>query len=335
MLRMRISSREPRTHRLIRHVARQSGITKRHLAVLDWQDDATRAPLYLSASEQPDGPGMGHRNALFSVASSELIGRALASVPPDVIDAIQTLVTVSCTHASSPGLERPIFEHASLCADVQRWNLGFMGCSAGLAALRLVHGLRPDRQTSLICTCELSSLHFQYSENIDQITANMLFADGAAAIFVAPSPSPIRVRHCRCVHLPATADQMTWFADDYGLKLKLSRELPSTLAEHLGRAVDTFLEECGMSRTDIDHWLVHPGGPQILDSAEATLGLAANSLVDSRGVLNEFGNMSSSTIFFVLQRLVERGGVGRCLAMAFGPGLTIEFAMLDVNRPGG
>lgn len=331
-LRMQISSQSSRTHRLIRQIARQSGITKRHLAVLDWQDDPEGTPLYLPASVQPGGPGMGIRNAHFDVASGELIRRVMEPVPRDSIEAVKTLVTVSCTHATSPGLELPLFRHAGISPAVQRWNLGFMGCSAGLAALRLVHGLNSDGQNALICTCELSSLHFQYSDCVDQITANMLFADGVAAVFLSPQPSNVRVLSCRCVHLPAAADQMTWFAGDSGLKLTLSRDLPATLAGVLAETVDAFLQDFGASRADVRHWLVHPGGPQILESAESTLGLSRDSLVDSRAVLNEYGNMSSSTIYFVLKRFVERGESGLSVLLAFGPGLTIELALLQVNR---
>lgn len=332
LARMQIACRDSRTHRVIRRIARQSTILKRHCAVLEWQDVTDGAPLYGPASEQPLGPGMGVRNALFEPAARDLVRRAFDSLPVESIEDIGTLVTASCTHASSPGLERPLFEQTGLSPAIQRWNLGFMGCSAGLAALRLVHALVPAEQRALICTCELSSLHFQYSDAIDQITANLLFADGAAVILLAPQRSAVAVVDCRCVHLPAAADQMLWFADDQGLRLKLSRELPRTLAEHLPVAVDEVLARHGCARQGVDHWLVHPGGPQILDAVESTLELGPDALADSRGVLHDYGNMSSSTIFFILQRLIEKREEGLCVALAFGPGLTIELAVLHINR---
>jgi predicted naringenin-chalcone synthase len=178
----------------------------------------------------------------------------------------------------------------------------------------------------------LSSLHFQYSDAIDQITANLLFADGASMVMLGSQCSAVAVLDCRCVHLPAAADQMVWFADDHGLRLELSRELPRTLAEHLPAAVDEVLARNGSARQAVDHWLVHPGGPQILDAVESALELGPDAVVDSRGVLHDYGNMSSSTIFFILQRLIEKREAGLCVALAFGPGLTIELAVLHINR---
>jgi alkylresorcinol/alkylpyrone synthase len=330
--RMRVTCRDERTHRIIRRIGRQSGIEKRHLVALNWQQDDDGAALYRPATEQPHGPGMGARNACFDTAADDLVRRAVGKLPGTFAAQAETLVTVSCTHASSPGLERPIFAHTGVSPAAHRWNLGFMGCSAGLSALRLVHGLAPRQQRALVCTCELSSLHLQYSDAIDQITANLLFADGATALALAPEPSGVAVLNCRSVHLPAAAHQMTWFADDHGLRLELSRDLPDTLGAHLKPAVDDVLGAIGSTRDDVDNWLVHPGGPQILDAVEETLGLGPDALADSRGVLRDYGNMSSSTIFFILERLIARRGEGLSVAIAFGPGLTIELAVLELNR---
>jgi predicted naringenin-chalcone synthase len=134
------------------------------------------------------------------------------------------------------------------------------------------------------------------------------------------------------VHLPDAADQMIWFADDHGLRLELSRELPNTLAAHVAPAVDALLADNELTRDSVAQWAVHPGGPQILEAVEAALGLRPKHLAESRGVLRDFGNMSSSTIFFILQRLIERRAEGTCVAIAFGPGLTMELALLEINR---
>jgi prepilin-type processing-associated H-X9-DG protein len=242
------------------------------------------------------------------------------------------LVTVSCTHASAPGLEAAIYDQAIMRNVAHRWNLGFMGCSGGLAALRLASEVSPRQPNVLIVTCELSSLHFQYSDALDQMTANVLFADGAAAVAVTGEPSAVRVVACRCVALPEAADQMVWFADDRGLRLRLSQELPETIAAALPQAVSEFLSASGLSIDEVDHWLVHPGGPQILDEAGAALGLGPEGLALSRSVLRRYGNMSSSTIFFILRELIEKREEGRCVALAFGPGLTIEMALLEIRR---
>ena len=128
---------------------------------------------------------------------------------------------------------------------------------------------------------------------------------------------------------------MLWYADSHGMRMTLSRELPSTLAAHVGGAVDALLAACGHSRRDVRHWLIHPGGPRILDAVERALGLSPQDLAVSRAILREYGNMSSSTIFFLLERLIAACRPGLCVAIAFGPGLTMELALLDVNAAQG
>ncbi len=325
----------PRTARLLRRVLRLTGIEKRHLAVLDYQyADDGREPVYLPADEQPNGPGMGARTELFEKASTPLVRRALQRFSDETLGQVAALVTVSCTHASSPGLELPILRDTAVPVSVDRWNLGFMGCSAGLAAMRLIHQSTLSCD-SLIVACELSSLHFQYSERLDQLTANMLFADGAAAMILSPRRSAVRVLACGCAALPEAADQMVWMADDHGLRLKLSQDLPDTLGEALPAVVKSFLADNDLDPSAIDHWLVHPGGPQILDSVQACLGLPPDALEMSRAVLRDYGNMSSPTIFFIMRKLIESKVDGTCVAIAFGPGLTIELVLLRIERGGG
>jgi predicted naringenin-chalcone synthase len=322
-----------RSERLLQRVIPLTGIEKRYLAALDFQQEDNRGEsLYRPIDEQPGGPGMSARTRAFQEAADPLVRRALSAFTPDVLAEIGTLVTVSCTHASSPGLEAPVFRHTPVPPTVDRWNLGFMGCSAALAAMRLLSRTHPLDRGSLILACELSSLHFQYTDALDQMTANLLFSDGAAAITLSSRPSLIRVMGCRCVALPAASHQMVWFAGDHGLHLTLSPELADTLAADLPAVVEVFLRDQSLSIQKIDHWIVHPGGPQILDSVERSLGLPADALELSRSVLRHYGNMSSPTILFIMEALFASGAEGDTVAMAFGPGLTIELAHLRLDR---
>ena len=325
--------RNARTARLMRRLVRLTDIETRYLAVLDYQSsepDGFR--LYLPVEEQPNGPSMGARNGLFAEAAGKLVRQTLGELGERALAEIDTLVTCSCTHASSPGLELPILTDSPVPATCSRWNLGFMGCSAALAGLRLVHGMAARQPRALVVACELSSLHFQYSDQLDQLAANLLFSDGAAAMLLSAEPSAVRVVDCRCVATPEHADQMIWFADDHGLRLNLSQDLPDTLAAHLPSALKPMLADNDLTTQQIDHWLVHPGGPQILDSVENCLDLGAGRLDSSRSVLRRFGNMSSPTICFILREHIERRLDGWCVALAFGPGLTIEMALLEIDR---
>ncbi len=324
---------DARSARLMQRVARLTGIRKRHLAALEHQPEGRESEwLYRYADVQPEGPGMEQRTAAFQQSADTLVRRLLSQAPADALGRLDMLVTASCTHASAPGLELPVFSHTPVPATVDRWNLGFMGCSAGLAGLRLVQQAAGACRRSMILACELSSLHFQYSDQLDQITANLLFADGAAAVLTGPEVSAVRIIDCRCVSLPKFAAQMVWFAADRGLKLRLAQELPDTLAEHLPGAVAQFLDRAGVGRGQIDHWLVHPGGPQVLEAVQKCLALPADALALSWSVFRAYGNMSSPTIFFILNELLACRAPGRAVALAFGPGLTIEMALLEITR---
>ncbi len=322
----------PRTAKLFQRIARLTGIERRNLAALDYVGDGVAAPLYRSSDVQPSGPGMDARTAVFLEAAEPLVNQSLEAFSHEQLSRVGTLVTVTCTHAASPGLEQPVFACSPISHSVHRWNLGFMGCSAGLAGLRLVHGSAADAsQSSLVLACELSSLHFQYTDELDQLTANLLFADGCAAVLLGHKRTPVRVVDCACITLPDAAHQMTWFAGNHGLQLTLSQELPETLAAHIRPAIESFLAESHTALDQIDHWVVHPGGPQILDSIEQAMKLDSQALRWSRDVLRRYGNMSSPTVFFILRELLQARQTGRILMAAFGPGLTIELALLEVR----
>jgi predicted naringenin-chalcone synthase len=329
------SCTNPRDAKLLQRVARLTGIERRYLAALDYKFDGPPGEaLYRQPSQQPRGPGMGERTAAFQKSSGPLVQRAMSELSPESLARIDTLVTASCTHASAPGLEMPVLTHTPVPATVDRWNLGFMGCSAGLAAMRLVHQTAALRRHCLILTCELSSLHFQYTDQIDQMTANLLFADGAAAMTLSPEKSAVRVAACQCVSLPEAANQMVWFADDHGLRLELSQDLPETLGARLPDLVTAFLGTHGLSIAAVDHWLVHPGGPQILDAVEKSLALPKDALALSWSVFHNYGNMSSPTIFFIMKEFFATQPDGRAVAMAFGPGLTVEMVLLELDHQG-
>lgn len=332
---LRITCPSPRSAKLLTRIAPLTGIEKRHLIALNHHPySAGERALYHPVDRQPNGPGMGARTKVFEQEAGPLMLQALSGLSRESLNRVATLITVTCTQAASPGLDLPILTHTLIPQSVHRWNLGFMGCSAGLAGVRLVHQGSLMRGDALVAACELCSLHFQYTNALDQMTANLLFADGAAAMLLSSVPSAVKVVDCRSVAVPALADQMVWFADDHGLKLRLSQDLPQSLASHLPDAVDGFLRDNNMSRDSVNYWLAHPGGPQILDSVEQSMGLGADALRLSRGVFRRFGNMSSPTIFFILKDLIESHAEGHVVAMAFGPGLTIEMMLLQITRSG-
>ena len=277
----------------------------------------------------------------YTAEAPPLAARAAAAALADARlrpDAITHLVTASCTGFAAPGFDIQLIQSLNLSPSVARTHLGFMGCHAALNALRIAAAfVQADPQArALVCAVELCSLHFAYSSDPQQIVANSLFADGAAAAVVGGStaePAPWQILASTSWVLPDTLDVMTWTVGDAGFRMTLSPRLPSLICEHLPRLLPPWLNSQGLSISDIRGWAVHPGGPRVLDAVAETLHLPPDALSSSCAVLAQHGNMSSPTVLFILRELQRAALPGPTLVLAFGPGLTIEAALLDHQHP--
>jgi len=178
----------------------------------------------------------------------------------------------------------------------------------------------------------------QLLEDTDSLLANSLFADGAAAVLVsARAPAPqcpaLSIHSFSSALATEGADDMAWSIGDRGFDIRLSSYVPNIIAKNINPIIKGILNTASWNVEDVALWAVHPGGRSILDKVEQELQLAQEQLNDSRQVLREFGNMSSVTILFVLHRMLNQMDPGQSqsvCAMAFGPGLTIETALLEV-----
>ena len=156
----------------------------------------------------------------------------------------------------------------------------------------------------------------------------MLFGDGCAAALVSADRAGLALHAFRNALIPHSQDLITWKIGNQGFIMYLSGEVPGRIAGVL-RAERAGIDAGGLLHGEgtqaIDLWAVHGGGRTVLDAVEIGLGLPAEALRYSRGVLHDFGNMSSATVMFVLARMLAEGGAGRngC-AMAFGPGMVAE-----------
>ncbi len=207
-----------------------------------------------------------------------------------------------------------------------------MGCHGAINGLRVAHGLAAEDASSciLLCAVELCSLHYFYGWDPKKLVANALFADGAAAIVALPARdrSGWRLTNTGSCVFPGTESAMRWNVGDYGFEMDLSTRVPALIAEHLNPWLSGWLQSHDLQIANIGSWAVHPGGPRILDAVESGLRLASSALADSRQILGEFGNMSSPTVLFVLDRLRRRNAPLPCVALGFGPGLTVEAALI-------
>jgi alkylresorcinol/alkylpyrone synthase len=248
-------------------------------------------------------------------------------------ESIGLVIGVSCTGLILPSLDAELIPQLGLRADVARLPITELGCGGGLAGLaRAQDYLRayPDRAV-LLFAVELPSLTFQPDDrSADNLLAAMVFGDGAgAAVLEADEESSAWViEQSGSLLVPEGAHQLGYELRDGGLRVVLSRELPSVVQSHLRGAVDGFLQSAGLLLSDIDFVAAHPGGLRIFDAIERSLELTPGALAASRAVFTKYGNASSAGIFFVLEAIRPPRRASRGLAIAFGPGLSIELALI-------
>ena len=344
-----IGSKAP-AERTMQAMYRQTRIQQRSSVVLDESPDGVITQNFFQPAKTPEdlGPTTAQRmqrygseaTALSTAAVEKALGKA--NVKPE---AITHLITCSCTGFQAPGIDVALMKNFDLSDRVSRTHIGFMGCHGGFSALRDAKAYaEADPYAVVLIVCiELCSLHFQYTEDPEQIVANSIFADGAAAIVGRSSDAPEALptdTWClvdqASVLLPDSTDHMGWSIGDNGFEMSLSPEVPSRIAQALPSLTDSFLQPHHIVRNAVSHWAVHPGGPRILTMVEAALELSSDSLNTSRDILSQYGNMSSATIFFILEQLfaikktdATHSNKSPCVAMAFGPGLTTELALFE------
>jgi predicted naringenin-chalcone synthase len=229
---------------------------------------------------------------------------------------ITHVVVTSCTGLAAPGIDLLLVQRLGLRPSVERTVVGFMGCYAAMNALKLARHIVRSEPTSkvLVVSIELCSLHLQESHDLEQVLSFLVFGDGCAAAIVSAEPRGLSLDAFNALLLPEAADQITWTIRDQGFDMFLSGRVPASVARALRSGRTAVLG--GAACQEIDLWAVQ------LDDA---------ALTASREVLRRNGNMSSATILFVLQSLMETGEPGmRGCGMAFGPGLTAETLLFSV-----
>ena len=245
------------------------------------------------------------------------------------------LVTVSCSGFSAPGVDHALIRRLGLSPEIERTHVGFMGCHGLLNGLRVARAFVEADVSAcvLLCAVELCSLHFQYGWDAERMVANALFADGAAAMVLQSATTrPYRAAYTVLASgstlLPDCEEAMTWRIGDSGFTMTLSQRVPELIGRHVRPWLSSWLARHELSIDSVGSWAVHPGGPRILSVFGEAAGLDRSALSPSFGVLADYGNMSSATIAFVLQRLREARAPRPCVALGFGPGLAVEAALL-------
>lgn len=205
-----------------------------------------------------------------------------------------------------------------------------MGCYAAIHAIKLADAFcKSDSKATVLIVCtELCTLHFQREATVDNITSSLLFGDGAAAVLVKANADPLPGLKLDSFYSEVISKgkrDMAWELSSSGFLMTLSGYVPELIKEDFSAIVNRSLTKQGILAKDITDWCIHPGGKKILEAIEQSMGISKEQLEASYGVLNDYGNMSSATILFVLKSLLQKkAGRKNIFAAAFGPGLTVE-----------
>ncbi|NYI68884.1 putative naringenin-chalcone synthase [Spelaeicoccus albus] len=338
--------------RLIGACFNASGIDTRHTVIAELSAEDTKEPpvFYDRESGELLNPGTQVRNDLYIRAAPglycEAAELALKASGGFAASDVTHVITVSCTGFFAPGPDYLLVRRLGLTPSVQRYHIGFMGCYASFPALRAaatICAAEPEAVV-LVVSAELCTLHVRTSNDPDQIVASSVFSDGAAAAVVSgrrPSTRQpaLSLDHFETVLTPTGEDDMAWTIGDHGFDMVLSTYVPHIIDENIAAAMAPLFASDSVlaSRpySDVDRWAIHPGGRSILDKVESTLNLSADQLAPSRQVLRDYGNMSSATVLYILAHILRQPASApeRVCAMAFGPGLTVESALLT-KEPG-
>jgi predicted naringenin-chalcone synthase len=242
----------------------------------------------------------------------------------------------------APGIDIQLVETLQLNRNVERTCINFMGCYAAINALKTAYHIARSQPEAVIMLAgvELCTLHYQKNSDPNQVIANALFADGAAVAIVsakdldATSAHNYILKDFYAEFEQSAANEMVWRIGDSGFDLRLTPEVPNVVKENIEPLLQKLFAKTGLTKNDIAYYAIHPGGMKILEACEQALNISKQQNAVSYKILNDFGNMSSVTILFVLKEYLKEinsTDTGKnMLACAFGPGITMESMILQI-----
>ena len=320
---------DPRARKLFARMAERSQIEHRYSFFRPAPEDAA---VDADGFFRPGAfPGTAERMAFYERHAPALAFSAIEALGIEAERSrITHVIVTTCTGFYAPGLDMEIVARFGLDPGVERTIVGFMGCYAAINGLKLAHHIVRSEPAAkvLVVNLELCTLHLQETADLETVLSFLIFADGCAACLVSGEPRGIALDGFKAVVIPDSAGHITWRIGRGGFDMHLSGAVPGVLAAGLPAALPEILG--GRSKDEVPLWAVHPGGRSVLDAVEQAAGLDPDRLADSRAVLRDYGNMSSATVMFVLERMLRRftatgiGGNAPGCAMAFGPGMTAE-----------
>ena len=302
-------------------VFRNAGVRTRHVA--------RPLPWFFQPHDWPD------RMAIFLEVGGDLFKQAarealeMAGLTAADVDII---VTVSSTGFATPSLEAHVAAEMGFRPDVMRVPVFGLGCAGGVSGFSIAAGLAAGRPGAnvLFVTVELCSLAFQLIDPTRaDIVATALFSDGAAACVLRAGERGLATVEATAEHMfPDTLELIGWRIGPSGFGVLLQLELPPFVRDNLGAATAGMLARHGLRMEDIGRFICHPGGAKVIEALESGLSLQQGTLDHERAVLGAYGNMSSPTVLFILQRAIQAGLPERSAMISMGPGFSASCAVL-------
>lgn len=334
--RLKLNEQEERDLRIL---YRASGIQKRYSVLEDFGKELNGRSFF---KEDASFPTAKPRMDLYQKHALVLAESACEMAVKDAqIDkkSITHLITISCTGMYAPGLDIELIEKMDLNTNIKRTSINFMGCYASFNGLKMADQIvrsEPEAQV-LMVSVELCSIHLQEKKDEENLLANAIFGDGAAALVIGSIPSK------RCLEVEnfysdlalAGKQEMGWYIGDHGFEMKLSSKVPDVIREGIQELTHNLLSNIELQLSDIDYFAIHPGGKRILEVIEEKLDITKEQNGFAREALKTYGNMSSPTVLFVIKAIIDQADLGdndkHLLSFAFGPGLTMESAVLKIK----
>ncbi len=329
----------PEEERELRILYRASGIHNRYSVLEDFGKNLNGRSFFREDAQFPTAkPRMDVYQKHALRLASEASRNALNEAGTDK-NAISHLITISCTGMYAPGLDIELIEELGLETNTKRTSINFMGCYASFNGLKMADQiLRADPDSTVLMVCvELCSIHLQEKKDEQNLLANAIFGDGAAALVLNAKPSgkSLKIENFYSDLALSGKEEMGWYIGDYGFEMKLSPKVPDVIKEGIEELTNNLLDHIDLELADIEFFAIHPGGKRILDVIEEKLSITKVQNKYARETLRSFGNMSSPTVLFVIKSIMDqvspKDDGKHLLSFAFGPGLTLESAVLQVK----
>ena len=263
--------------------------------------------------------------------SAEAVIKALYAANIGIGD-VKSLIVNTCTGYLCPGISTYLIEKLGLARNTRAYDLLGSGCGGAIPNLQLADALvkQADGGAVVSVSVEICSATFQMADDLSLIVSNALFGDGAAAAILHRESDGLEIIDSASLYIPSERECIRYIHKNGQLHNQLSVTLHTRVRKAAAQVVNNLLSRHSLKKAAIPHWALHTGGDKVINAIRDEIGLSEEQVAPARSILSEYGNMSSPTVFFVLDRIkeagIEKGDL--CMMVAFGAGLSAHACLL-------